>query len=326
MMTLRSGFLICCLSIVGGAVLLPAQSIPSDPSASSKDEGYILGPEDSIVIKVLDIEEIGNSPFPIDLRGNINVPMIGRVHAAGLTLDQLEAILTEKFKEYLREPVVTVTISEYRSQPVSVFGQVGTPGVHSMRGHKTLYEVISEAGGLKPEAGNSIVITRKKEWGPIPLPGAHPDQTGAFTVAELDIHSVMEAKNPADNIAVKPEDVISVPKADLIYVVGSVKKAGGFVLSERGHMSVLQALSLAEGLDRTAAAAKARIIRTSSATTAPAEIPVDVKHILDGKLPDLPLQANDILFIPDSAAKSVTLRTIEAIVQAGTGAAVYRPF
>ena len=148
--------------------------------------------------------------------------------------------------------MVTVSVFEFRSQPVSVLGAVNTPGVHQIRGRKTLFEVISEAGGLKNEAGNSIKITRRKEFGAIPLPGAGADPSGEFSVAEVSVKSVMEARNPQENIQIQPNDVISVPKAELVYVIGAVKRAGGFILSEREQISVLQALSMAEGLDRVA--------------------------------------------------------------------------
>jgi polysaccharide export outer membrane protein len=288
-------------------------------------QDYVLGPEDSVLVRVLDAEELGTLPYAIDLRGNMNLPRVGRVHAGGLTTEQLEKTLTEMFRDYLQEPVVTVSVAEYRSQPISVLGQVATPGVHQMRGRKTLFEVISEAGGLKGDAGNSIKITRRKEWGPIPLPSAITDSSQEYFVAEVSIRSVMEAQNPRENIAVKPNDVITVPKADLIYVIGAVKKAGGFVLSERGDMSVLQALSMAEGLDRTAASGKAAILRGSGSANR-AEIPVDIKNMLTGKVADIPMLANDILFVPNSAAKGVAMRTLEAVIQAGTGMAIYRPF
>src|SRR5208337_3140684 len=121
-------------------------------------------------------------------------------------------------------------------QPISVLGQVATPGIHQMRGRKTLFEVISEAGGLKPDAGSTIKITRRKENGPIPLPTAASDSSGEFNVAEVSIRDVMEARNPQENIAGKAYDVITVPKAKLVYVIGSVKHSGGFVLSERANM------------------------------------------------------------------------------------------
>jgi polysaccharide biosynthesis/export protein len=107
-------------------------------------------------------------------------------------------------------------------------------------------------------------------------------------------------------------------------VIGAVKRPGGFVLSEREHISVLQALSMAEGLDRVAAAANARILRASDGATTRAEIPVDVNKVLTGKIGDVQLQANDILFIPNSAAKSAAMRGMEAVIQLGTGVAIYR--
>ena len=117
---------------------------------------YVLGPDDQVVIHVLDSDEIGDSPFRIDMRGYINVPLAGRLQAAGLTVDQLEAALAARLKEYLQTPVVTVSVSEFRSQLVSVLGAVNTPGVHQIRGRKTLFEVISEAGD--PCASSSIYI------------------------------------------------------------------------------------------------------------------------------------------------------------------------
>jgi len=142
-------------------------------------------------------------------------------------------------------------------------------------------------------------------------------------VANVDVRSLMEARTPQDNIQVKPQDVISVPRAELVYVVGAVKRAGGFVLSEREHISVLQALSMAEGLDRVASASHAKILRGSD-DAARQEIQVDVTRILAGKSRDIQLFANDILFVPTSAPKSAGLRSLEAAIQLATGVAIYR--
>jgi polysaccharide export outer membrane protein len=285
-------------------------------------QAYILGPQDTLAIHVVD-EELGDDPYPIDLRGYITLPRIGRVYAAGLTVEQLQAELTKRYREYLQEPAITITIAEYRSQPVSVLGAVGTPGVRQIRGQKNLFEVISEAGGLKPEAGNKITITRRMANGPLPLPNAVTDASGRYSIADINIRSVMSAHNPADNIAVKPYDVITVPRADLIYVIGAVKRAGGFPLQERANMTVLEALSLAEGLDKTAASKRATILRSNEVTHARTELPVNVQSILNGKSDDLPLLSNDILVIPSSQAKVATYRALEAMIQAGTGFAIY---
>ena len=134
----------------------------------------------------------------------------------------------------------------------------------------------------------------------------------------------MEAKNPQDNIEVLSNDVITVPKAELVYVVGAVKRPGGFPLAEKEQISVLQAVSLAEGLDRVAGVNQARILRQLRPGAERTELKVNVGQILDGRAKDVSLQANDILFIPTSVAKSTSLRVMEVAIQAGTGMAIYR--
>lgn len=297
------------------------------PSTTQSPDNYVLGPRDSLLIHIAHMDELGNNPYPIDLRGDLNLPRIGRIKAAGLTLDRLEAELVNRAKEYLQDPVVNIAIAEFRSQPVTVLGAVKDPGVHQVQGNKTLYEVISESGGLRDDAGNTIEITRRMEAGPLPLSNATTDPSGRFSVAQLNIRSVMAARDPLDNIAVKPNDVITVPKADLVYVIGCVRRPGGFPLQERANMSVLEALSLAEGLDHTAATGKSKILRTDDVTHARLEIPIDVKKILAGKESDVPLHANDILFIPTSTGKLAALRTVDTLIQTGTGVLIYgRPY
>jgi polysaccharide export outer membrane protein len=307
----------------------PSDSLASKAAAADDatklanlSQAYVLGPQDTVAVRVVD-EDLGDDPYPIDLQGYLTLPRVGRVYAAGLTVEQLQMELTKRYREYLQEPAVTVNVTEYRSQPVSVLGAVGTPGVRQIRGQKTLFEVISEAGGLKPEAGNKITITRQMANGPLPLPNAVTDASGRYSIADINIRAVMSASNPADNIAVKPYDVITVPRADLIYVIGAVKKAGGFPLQERANMTVLEALSLAEGLDKTASSKKAKILRNDEVTHARTELPVNVKSILEGKSDDLPLLSNDILVIPSSQAKAATYRALEAVIQTGTGIAIY---
>jgi polysaccharide biosynthesis/export protein len=287
---------------------------------------YMLGPDDQITLYVSDAEEISGKPMRIDMRGDINLPMAGRIHAAGLTAEQLEVAIENRLKRFFQDPEVVVSITEFRSQPISVLGAVNTPGVHQLQGRKTLFEVLSLAGGLRQDAGAKVKITRNLQWGRIPLPNAKDDITGKFSVASVSVKSVMNATDPTENIAIKPQDVISVPKADLVYVVGSVHKPGAYVLGENESLSALQVLSLAEGLDKTAAPTKAKIMRALAGTSKRSEVPVDLKKLMGGKGTDLSLKADDILFVPDSAAKSVTARTLEAAVQIGTGMAVYGRF
>ena len=286
--------------------------------AAAPPDTYTLGPGDQIVVRVPDVEEIPDKPVPIDLRGDIDLPMAGRLHAAGLSTGQLESAIAERLKKFLVDPDVSVYLAEMRSQPVSVLGSLKDPGVHQLQGQKTLFEVLSLAGGLREDAGNTVKVTRKIEWGPIPLPNAQKDSTGQYSVASVNVKEIMAASNPAANILIKPEDVISVPRADVVYAIGAVKKPGGYVLGVNQSLGVLQILALAEGLDRTAASSDVRIMRTVPGSNDRAEIPVDLKKIMGGKSSDIPLQADDILFVPSSKSKAIGYRTLEAVAQGGT--------
>lgn len=303
---------------------LVTAGLPAQPNASERE--YVLGSQDSINVHVVDLDEFDPKTLGairIDDQGNIHLPLAGRIHAAGLTVEQLEKAIATRLSKIMKDPEVSVSIAEYRNHPVSVLGAVKNPGVYQVTGRKTLFEVLSLAGGLNPDASNRIKITRLASEGPLPLPNAAADQSGQFYIAELNVRDVMEAKNPDVNIDVRQNDVITVPKADLVYVVGAVRRSGGFPLNEKEHISVLQAVSLAEGLDKVASAKHARILRQSSPGAARTEISINVQEILDGRAKDVSLQANDILFIPNSVAKSAGLRALEAVIQTGTGVVIW---
>ena len=286
---------------------------------------YLLGPEDELQISGPELDELSNKTVRVDGEGDLQVPLVGRVHVAGLTVQQAEQELNKRLTTYIKHPQAAVDVKELRSQPASILGAVNSPGVHQVEGHKTLLEMISLAGGVRPDAGYSIRITRQVEWGCIPLPGATLDASGRFTVAQVNLQDIMEAKTPEENIQIFPHDVISVPKAELVYVTGDVKKSGGYILGERQTMSVLQAVSLAEGLGPAPDPRHAKILRLNPGQDQRTEIPVDLKKILQGKGGDVPLQGNDILFVPDSTGKKVALRVMEAAISTGTGLAIYRP-
>jgi polysaccharide biosynthesis/export protein len=315
-----------CIGMASGAQNPAATGIQmfNGAAASSVEGGsYQLGPNDTITIQCMNAEEFTNAPIRIDTDGRITLPRLGRIQAAGLTVQQLEADLTRQLRAYLLEPQVVVRLAEARSQPVSVVGSVKSPGVHQLEGTKTLLEVLSLAGGLSEDAGRTVKVTRRPEWGTIPLATAHADETKQFSVAEVDLRELIEAKNPANNIAIRPNDVVSVPRAEVIYVVGEVRRPGSFTLSSRETLSVLQALSLAEGLATTANGSKARILRGGS-EAARAELPVNLAKLLSGQAADSPMRPGDILFVPSSKVKSAGAKTLDAIITAATGVAVYR--
>ena len=286
-----------------------------------------MGAEDIVTVRVLDIEEFSPQnlgPVRVDHQGDIRLPILGRIHVAGQNVEQIEEAVTKALLSIMHAPEVTVTVTEYGSRPISVLGAVRNPGVRQISGRQTLIEALSLAGGLNSEAGNSIVITRRVDSGPLPLSDSSIDDSGKFMVGGLKVRAVMEANNPSANIEVLANDVITVPKADLIYVIGAVKKPGGFVLNEKEHLSALQALSLAEGLDSLAGAKSARILRQTEEGSPRSDIPVNLRSMLEGSAPDQLLRANDILFVPGNKAKNLTMRALEVAIQVGVGAAIWR--
>ena len=285
---------------------------------------YVLGPDDQIAVRAPDAEEIGDKPIRIDMGGYIRLPLVGRIKASGLTVEQLESEIAARLKVYIREPEVSVSVTEFRSQPVSVIGSVRTPGVHQLQGRKTLVEILSLAGGLSDDAGYSVKIARRLEWGRVPLASAKDDPSGGFSVAEVSLDGIMHARNPEENVVILPQDVVSVPRAEMVYVIGQVPKSGGFVLRERETLSVLQALSLAGGMDHSASPQNARILRPAPGSASRTEIAVNLKRIMAGQAPDVPLQKEDILFVPTSTPKKALGRVADAAIQITTGLIVFR--
>lgn len=318
------------LVLAGAAIMATAQPRPAHTAGAPADlpaklrSTYLLGPDDQITVRAPDAEELNDKPIRIDMSGHIRLPMAGRIMAAGLTVEQLEAAITSRLKPFIKEPDVAVTVMEFRSQPVSVIGSVKTPGVQQLQGRKSLVEILSLAGGLAEDAGHSAKITRRMEWGRIPLASAVDDPSGRFSVATVNIQEIMAATNPAQNILIAPEDVISVPRAEMVYVIGQVPKPGGYILGEHETFSVLKALSLAGGIDHGASPQKARILRPVSGTANRSEIPVNLKTIMAGTEGDVALQAEDILFVPTSAPKKAMARAAEAAIQLTTGIVLYR--
>lgn len=302
-----------------------AQSLPANGAAiAAVDPDYVLGSGDRISLIVTDLDDdFTDKTFRIDASGNVNLPLAGRVHAAGLTTQGLEREIATNLSKIVKQPEVVVGIAAFASQPVSILGEVNNAGVHQVSGEGTLLKALAAAGGFTEQAGSTVTITRELKWGPIPLPDAHSDPSGRYSIATLNVKDILHGRDPAQNIAIMPEDVISVSKAEVVYAVGSVNKPGGFELGQNQGLSTLQVLSLAEGLNKTASPKHAMILRLSEPSAKRTEIAVNLKGLMDGSEADVPLKPGDILFVPNSRAKSVTYRTVEAAITMTTGMAVY---
>jgi len=300
----------------GGASSANAAGVPR--------ASYVLGAGDVVTVWAAELAETANRSMQIDGQGYLNLPLVGRIQAAGLRVDELERDLNERFKVYILDPNVAVGIQEYRSQPVTVVGSVTRAGVHQLQGEKTLLEVISMAEGLRQDAGFSAKITRRLEYGEIPLPGAQVDSTERFSVAHVDLEQLFEGTVPENNIVIMPNDVVSIPRAHMVYVVGAVLRAGGFALAEQSNISTLQALALAGGMNPVASPGNARILRQGEDDQHRVEITVNLKEIMQGKRPDVVLGGDDILFIPESGVRRVGNIVSQAMISAASSIAVWR--
>jgi polysaccharide export outer membrane protein len=297
--------------LLGLSISLTAQQPPATPAAGAAAPAaqapttpgqlrpnYVLGPGDQIMIRAFEMDELSERPYLIDGDGNINLPQLGRIAVSGLTVERVEALLIERMRTFVQRPQATVTIVQFRSEPVFFVGAFKAPGIYPLQGRRTLVEVLSSIGGLQPNASRRIKITRRKEIGELPLDNRVDSVDGKTTSAEISMGSLRENVNPAEDIVLMPFDVISVERAEMVYVNGAIGRVGGFELGEKESISVIQAISLAGGLARDAAPSKARVLRPVLNSSRRSEVPIDITRILAGKDSDFPLLPNDLLYIP----------------------------
>jgi polysaccharide biosynthesis/export protein len=282
-----------------------APAIPRELPQDSIRPNYVLGANDQVLVRARDVEEINEKPFRIDAEGNINLPLLGRLRAGGMTVQELEADLTRRLREYVREPQVIITVVQFRSEPVFFVGAFKNPGIYPLQGRRTLVEMLTALGGLQPNASRHIKVTRRAEYGAIPLPNALEDPEKKISTVEISMGSLRENVNPAEDILLQPYDVISVERAEMVYINGEVGKVGGIELGERDSITVAQALTLSGGFARDANRSKVRVLRPVENTNRRAEIEINVKRVLEGKDNDFPLLPNDLLYVSRSYNRQI---------------------
>ena len=270
-----------------------------------------IGPNDLIAVSVYDAPELTRT-VRVSEDGMIRLPMLKRkIRAQGLYPAGLETAIAEALEaeELIVEPVVTVTIAEYYSRPISVAGAVRNPVTFQAVGTVTLLDALTRAGGLSPEAGPEILVTGMQ-------PG--PDEEPTAVVERIPVKGLIEAADPELNIRLAGGEEIRVPEVGKVFVVGSVRKPGSFPIQSGEETTVLQMLALAEGL-APFASNQAFVYRRDPVTGSKHELPIELKKIMQRKAPDAPLEANDILYIPDNSGRRITASALERI--AGFGAA-----
>lgn len=290
--------LIACICLLSTSAW--AQSVvASRGSAAAVRDGtppavdYRIGPHDLLAITVLQAPELDTTARVSQL-GDISVPLLGVVRVGGLTAHEIEVELEGRLRrQYIREPDVSVNVTELQSHAVSVTGAVQRPGVFQTHGTSSLIEVLSRAEGLAEDAGETIVIERRA--------AGEPD---AAPPMEVNIKALMTAREPHLNVPIHPGDIIKVQRADVVYVLGEVRKPGAFSLNSHQTLTVLRALTLGEGAEWSAAKSRAVILRTTDDGQR-IEVPVDISRILKSQDPDVRLMSQDVLFLPRSRTKAV---------------------
>jgi polysaccharide biosynthesis/export protein len=291
---------------------VPLQQTPNLPEQK-------VGPGDLISLAVANCPELTRN-FRISHDGTLALPLLkARIQAGGKEPSEIESDVSEALtkEQILVNPVVSAAVVEYRSVPVSVMGAVKRPITFQAVGPVTLLDALTRAEGLSAEAGAEILVTRARI-----TPGVQ-----AGLVQRVPVRSLIDDADPNFNIRLFGGEEIRVPPAGRVYVVGNVKKSGAFLIQDGNDTTILKAIALSEGL-LPYANKQAYIYRREAGKNNRDEIPIELSRIMDRKSADVPLHANDILYIPDSKGRKITAQTLERIAgfgsSTGSGLLVFR--
>jgi polysaccharide export outer membrane protein len=287
---------------LAGAILCYADS--ALPTANLPTQR--LGPNDLIALNVLGSPELTRT-FRIGDDGQVRLPLLPQpIRAAGKLPSDLESEIAGALRkaDLLVDPVVTVTVAEYVSRPVTVAGAVKNPSTIQAMSGLRLLEAITKAGGLSDDAGAEILVQGKKSDG---TPDVH----------RVLVKDLINQQDDAANLALEGGEQIRVPRAPRIFIMGNVRKPGAIALADSAESSVMKALALAEGL-APFASSKAYILRNNPSATERDAITVDVTRIMERKTPDVQLKADDIFYVPDNKSKRLSAGVLDRLISFGS--------
>lgn len=241
----------------------------------------------------------------VNSTGDIYMPLIDYVHVAGMHVEDAQGAVEQAYfkKGVLKTPHVNIVITSF-SSGVVLMGEVGRTGIYPIVGSGKLFDILAEAGGATANAGQVVTITHK---------GSTDPQTVFLTNDPV--------KSLAANVPIQQGDTIIVSRAGVLYVVGEVLAPSGFLMDEKGQYTVMKAVAMAHGLAKFAKPSKARIVRRDAGGEQEISVPLD--KILVSKSPDIPMQSNDILFVPSSKGKQAAARTADVAIGLASGLAYY---
>jgi len=270
---------------------------------AAADTRYRIGPGDVLDVRVARAPELSREAVRVDQSGMIRMPMLDvDIPAACLTEAELAQNIAKLYKKYKNDPHVEVFVKEYQSQPVAVIGAVHGPAQFKMQRQVKLLELLSLVGGPADTAGQSVQIVHA---GGMPRCGesGNPtttEDTSAFVSYRLNdtLRGVPEA-----NPFVQPGDIVSVPQADQVFVLGNVLRPAAIPMKE--PLTVSRAIAIAGGPAPASKRDRVRIIRQLPGSTQKQEIYVDLRAIEKNKAEDVALMANDVIDVPSSGTKTI---------------------
>ena len=275
----------------------------ADAEAAAGSGALLLDVGDVLEIRVFDTPELSGK-FRVDSHGNLTLPVGGAVQVKGLTPEQVQLAVEQRFRQekILRNPHVEIFVLEYATQRVTVMGEVKNPGLYPMGGKRNVFDFISVAGGPTSAASKTALLTHKNS----------PSQS--ITV------DLSTAAQTVPQPQVGPGDRIVVTRAGIVYVVGDVGRPGGYLIENKNTLTALQALALAQGLNKSAKL-DAKLIRSTPAGRTETDLPL--KKIFANQISDPKLEDEDILYVPVNSAKEWTEKGITSALQMAVGVVIY---
>ncbi len=272
--------------------MTPAEYLQTPEGKRAEQVEYLVGGNDVLSITVYEEEDLSLESIRVTSEGRINFPLVGELSVADKTTAQIERLISDRLtrEEYLIHPHVSVRVKEYLSKKVLILGAVKNPGSYPLQESERLLNVVSRAGGVDfAEGANRINLVRT----------ARVNGYEQKIVIDINLRRLLNGDDTGSNFLVHNKDVINIPKAEKIFIIGQVNTPGDYVLKDK-DLSLMEAIGMAGGFTRIAAQNRVRVIRTENGVDS--KYTVDVEAITDdGKKEfDLILKPNDVIIVPES--------------------------
>lgn len=319
--------------------MVQLQSLPQEaqsPAVRAAYPEYRVGPGDQLTVHVFGMSDFDRT-VRVSNSGKIHLPYLGIIPVAAMTVAEIEDTIAQALRrrQLVLEPWVQVQVAEYRAQPVFVVGAVNSPGQFMITGAMHLLDVIGKAGGINQDADAKGYLVRRHDFSrPFPdvaagrageaaqdrLPqeepatGADRDAPAGNEKMVFDLQQLKEGR-PDLNVLLQGGDVVYIPRRVQrhIYIVGEVSFPGAYGLPRQyDHITAARAVSYAGGPLRTAKSGRAFIVRHNADGTVRG-VPFDFAAILKGRRPDIPIEPDDIIFVPRSVPKTVAFNMLQLV-------------